>query len=73
MVFPYLAKVKAKKALIFLALMLAGESVFLLPFVVARIFRPTFLQVFDITNFELGTAFSAYGLIAMVSYIFGGP
>ncbi len=54
-------------------LILAGEVVFLLPFVVTRIFRPVFLEVFDITNFELGSAFSLYGIVAMVSYFFGGP
>jgi len=53
--------------------MITGEFVFLLPFVVARIFRPTFLKVFDVTNLELGTAFSLYGIIAMISYFAGGP
>ncbi len=57
----------------FAALMLAGETVFLLPFVVARIFRPSYLEVFQISNFELGSAFSVYGVIAFVSYFFGGP
>ncbi|MEQ8928178.1 MAG: MFS transporter [Fulvivirga sp.] len=55
------------------ALVLAGEVVFLLPFVVTRIFRPTFLTVFEINNFELGSAFSVYGVVAMFSYFFGGP
>lgn len=64
---------KASKALVLFTLMLIGEGVFLLPFVVARIFRPTFLKVFDITNLELGTAFSLYGIIAMGSYFVGGP
>lgn len=62
-----------RKLSIILSLILAGEAIFLLPFVIARVFRPTLLQVFDITNFELGTAFSVYGVIAMVSYFFGGP
>ncbi len=53
--------------------MLIGELVFLLPFVVARIFRPTFLKAFDINNFELGSAFSVYGIVAMISYFLGGP
>ncbi|KPJ80362.1 MAG: hypothetical protein AMS19_09600 [Gemmatimonas sp. SG8_23] len=56
-----------------LALIAAGESVFLLPFVLARIFRPTFLDVFGITNLELGTAFSLYGVVAMAAYFAGGP
>ncbi len=62
-----------RRALILAALMIAGESVFLLPFVLARVFRPTFLDVFGITNLELGTAFSAYGVVAMVAYFAGGP
>jgi len=55
------------------ALVVAGEAVFLLPFVVARVFRPTLLDVFGISNLELGTAFSVYGVVAMVSYLLGGP
>jgi MFS family permease len=54
-------------------LALASESVFILPFVLPRVFRPTFLSVFEISNFELGTAFSAYGIVAKVAYLFGGP
>jgi MFS family permease len=57
---------------ILLSLILAGEVIFFLPFVLARIFRPTLLKVLDITNFELGTYFSIYGIVAMVSYFFGG-
>ena len=53
--------------------MFAGEAIFFLPFVVARVFRPTFLEVFQINNLELGTAFSLYGIIAMASYFLGGP
>jgi len=53
-------------------LMLAGEGVFLLPFLLARIFRPTFLAVFEISNFELGSLYSIYGVIALISYLFGG-
>jgi len=54
-------------------LALASESIFLLPFVITRVFRPTFLAVFNISNFELGSAFSAYGVVAMIAYFFGGP
>src|SRR5262245_8188837 len=55
------------------ALIVAGESVFLLPFVLARVFRPTLLDVFGLTNLELGTAYSVYGTVAMAAYFFGGP
>lgn len=63
----------SKRIFQLLLLILAGESIFFLPFVLARVFRPTFLAVFEITNLELGTLFSAYGVIAMISYFFGGP
>ena len=54
-------------------LILAGEAVFLLPFVLPRIFRPTFLAVFEMNNVEIGQCFSTYGVIALVSYLLGGP
>jgi MFS family permease len=53
-------------------LILAGEAIFILPFVLARVFRPTFLDVFQLNNLELGICFSIYGIVAMISYIFGG-
>lgn len=62
-----------RRGLILLALIAAGEAVFFLPFVLARVFRPTMLDVFGITNLELGTAFSLYGVVAMAAYFAGGP
>jgi nitrate/nitrite transporter NarK len=56
-----------------MALIAAGEAVFVLPFVLTRVFRPTFLDVFGITNLELGTAFSFYGIVGMAAYFAGGP
>lgn len=56
-----------------LLLVLAGESVFILPFVLSRVFRPTVLQVFGLDNVQLGLCFSVYGIVAMLSYLFGGP
>ena len=55
-----------------LLLILAGEAVFILPFVLARIFLPTFLETFSLTNFEKGICFSVYGIVAFISYFFGG-
>lgn len=55
------------------ALIAAGEMVFALPFVVARVFRPTLLDVFGLSNLQLGAAFSVYGVVAMASYFPGGP
>ena len=58
----------------FLALLiLAGESVFSLPFVLSRVFRPTVLRAFELDNVELGLCFSVYGIVALLSYFFGGP
>ena len=54
-------------------LIVAGEVVFFLPFVLARVFRPTLLDVFQLTNLELGLAFSVYGIVAMSAYFPGGP
>ncbi|NNM17742.1 MAG: MFS transporter, partial [Croceitalea sp.] len=54
-------------------LILAGEAVFILPFVLPRIFRPTVLEVFALDNTQLGLCFSVYGIIALASYLFGGP
>lgn len=56
-----------------LLLILAGEAVFILPFVLPRIFRPTVLDVFALDNVQLGLCFSVYGLVAVLSYLFGGP
>ncbi len=54
-------------------LILAGEAVFVLPFVLPRIFRPTVLEVFSLDNTQLGLCFSVYGIVAVASYLIGGP
>ena len=56
-----------------LLLILAGESVFILPFVLSRVFRPTVLEVFGLDNLQLGFCFSVYGIVALLSYLLGGP
>lgn len=53
-------------------LILAGESVFILPFVLARVFRPTVLDAFELDNTQLGLCYSVYGIVALISYLFGG-
>ena len=55
------------------ALIVAGEAVFSLPFHVARFFRPTVLDVFGLSNTELGAAQAVYGIVAMLAYFPGGP
>jgi len=70
---PRIHQLNISRYLALLALVIAGEAIFLLPFVLSRIFRPVFLDVFGISNLQLGTAFSLYGMVAMVSYFAGGP
>jgi len=54
-------------------LILAGEAIFLLPFVVPRVFRGPLLDALSIDHSSLGRAFSVYGIVAMLSYALGGP
>ncbi len=62
-----------KNSYALLLLILAGEAVFFLPFIIPRIFRPSMLSVYEISNTELGSYFSMYGIVAMISYVLGGP
>ena len=39
----------------------------------ARIFRPTVLDVFQLTNTQLDICFSIYGIVALPAYLLGGP
>lgn len=64
---------KLKNTHIIILLILAAEAVFILPFVLQRIFRTTFLESFDISQTQLGSCFSVYGIVAVFSYLFGGP
>lgn len=54
-------------------LIVAGEAIFSLPYNIVRFFRPTFLEVFQVTNTQIGQAQSTYGIVAMASYFLGGP
>ena len=58
-----------RRSIAILALIVAGEAAFFLPFVLPRVFRPTLLDVFHLTNLELGIAFSVYGVVAMLAYL----
>lgn len=62
-----------QRFLFMLALIIAGEAVFALPFHVTRFFRPSVLELFDLTNTELGIAQGVYGVMAMLAYFPGGP
>ena len=61
-----------KKFIAITSLIIAGEIIFALPFHLARFFRPTMLEVFDLTATQLGAAQGLYGIVAMLSYFPGG-
>lgn len=61
-----------RRGLALLALIVAGEAIFGLPFHVARYFRPTLLVGLGLGNGELGAVFSAYGVLALLCYLPGG-
>ena len=67
------ASISRHRFLYMLGLILAGEAVYALPFHVTRFFRPTALEVFNLTNTELGAAQAVYGVVAMLAYFPGGP
>ncbi|NOY49226.1 MAG: MFS transporter [Chlorobi bacterium] len=54
------------------SLIFAGEMIFSLPFHIARFFRPTLLDAFNLTNTQLGDIVFPYGILAMLSYFPGG-
>ncbi|MBT3749886.1 MAG: MFS transporter [Bacteroidetes bacterium] len=60
------------KILIIFCLIMGGEIIFGLPFHLVRYFRPTFIDVFNISNTQLGDAMAIYGVTAMLSYFPGG-
>ena len=64
---------RRQRVLLIASLIMAGEAIFTLPYHVTRFFRPTFLEVFNLSATELGVAQSAYGFAAMVAYFSGGP
>ena len=55
-----------------LALIIAGEAIFLLPFILMRVFKPVIREAFLISDAQIGGAQALYGITAVVSYFFGG-
>ena len=53
-------------------LILAGEAIFSLPFHIPRFFRPSMLEVFQLSNTQLGDIFAVYGVVALLAYFPGG-
>ena len=62
-----------KKFYSILLVIAAGETVFMLPFLIPRLLRPVMLEAWNLSNQDVGLAFSAYGFTAMISYFLGGP
>lgn len=61
-----------RRFFIIFSIVFAGEMIFSLPFQVARFFRPTLLDVFNITNTQLGDIIALYGVTAVLAYFPGG-
>ena len=61
-----------KRSLQIALLILSTEAIYALPFVLIRIFRPTFLSAYGIDNTDIGLCFTLYGVTALVSYFIGG-
>lgn len=55
-----------------LTLIIAGEAIFLLPFILMRVFKPIIRDVFVISDAQIGEAQALYGLTAVISYFIGG-
>ncbi len=63
---------KKNKALSIFALIIAGEAVFLLPFILIRVFRAIIRDAFLMTDDQIGEAQAIYGITAVIAYFFGG-
>ena len=62
-------EINNKKFLILTLLILSGDLIFILPYFLPRVFRPTFLAVFYLNNLVLGSLFSVYGTVAIFLFI----
>ncbi|MEQ6124210.1 MFS transporter [Pseudotenacibaculum sp. MALMAid0570] len=54
------------------ALIVAGEAIFLLPFILIRVFKPIIREAFLVSDAQLGEVQAFYGITALISYFFGG-
>lgn len=63
---------KRTKVLGMLSLVIAGEAIFLLPFILMRVFKPVIREAFLISDAQIGEAQALYGITAVISYFFGG-
>ncbi len=63
---------KTNKVTSMLLLIIAGEAIFLLPFILMRVFKPVIREAFLISDAQIGEAQALYGITAVLSYFFGG-
>jgi MFS family permease len=64
---------RRSRAFAMLSLILAGEAVFVPPFHLGRYFKSSLLSTFAIDEYQLGKLGAIYGIVAMASYLLGGP
>ena len=67
-----MSRAARERFLAMLALVVAGELIFSLPFHLPRYFRPSVLEGFGLSNAALGDVFAVYGVTAMLAYFPGG-
>jgi hypothetical protein len=60
-----------RRIILMVTLVVVGELVFALPFNLPRFFRPTVLEVFGLSNTQLGDLFAVYGVVAILAYFPG--
>jgi sugar phosphate permease len=54
------------------SLVLAGESIYMLPYGLRREFQTSMLETMNLTNTELGSLNSIFGVLALATYFLGG-
>ncbi len=55
-----------------LFIVISGEAIFMLPFLIPRLYRPLILEAWGLTNTDIGVGFAAYGVTSTLSYLVGG-
>ncbi len=63
---------KKNRAISMFALIIAGEAIFLLPFILMRVFKPVIREALVLSDAQIGDAQALYGITAVISYFFGG-
>ena len=63
----------ARRGLALFSLVLAGETIFMPVFYLGRYFRATTREVLGIEEVQFGEMYAMYGIVAMASYLIGGP